>query len=82
MNPARESDEPEVKTYQGHTYHIRREPASHGSELRLIVDGAGVMSASELEDRGISSESVPNWTVALERYAVAYIDGFVARIDQ
>lgn len=55
-------------------YEVRREESAGMSyEFHLYVDEEEIMTATRLEEAGIDFEDVPNWTVALEEYAEAYI---------
>lgn len=64
-----------VNTYNGHEYEVRPvEKSNSARKFILCVDKDKIITASKLEKEGIKFENIPNWTVALETFARAYID--------
>lgn len=63
-----------IETYRVENYHEHREQLPN--EIFVDVDGERVMSATELENRGIDGHA---WIPELRRYAKAYIDGMDER---
>lgn len=62
-------------TYNGVEYDVTTVKLSRGrKEFELYVGNELVITASQLEKKGVSFEDIPNWTVALETFARAYID--------
>lgn len=62
-------------TYNEHEYEVRPiEKANGATKFVLYVNQEKIISASELEQKGIKFENIPNWTIALETFAREYID--------
>jgi hypothetical protein len=66
------------KQYNNRSYEVTRvktnTPGGFAFEIVLTIDGEQVCTATQLETSGVKFDDVPNWTVALELFAKAYID--------